>query len=158
MSRTQHVGQVLQELAAEAGLASLSLDASDRASLLFDDIPVTFAYTAEPMELLWIWVDLGEIPADGAAAPECLLRLGLMSWAASVMTIGLDEQGRRALGFTSIAVAMLDLARLKEVLARLLAAARPIRERLAAGRFELDRDLAGATGPGGRSAGPDLRA
>jgi hypothetical protein len=157
MSRVQHVEQVLQELAAEAGLASLSLDESDRASLLLDQIRVTFAYSAEPMELLWIWVDLGEIPTEGAAAPECLLRLGLMTWAASVMTIGLDEQGRRALGFTPIAVAMLDLARLKEALTRLLAAARPIRERLAAGRFELDLDLAGAADPGGRSPGSGLR-
>jgi hypothetical protein len=157
MSRIKHVEQVLQELAAEAGLAQLRLDESDRASLLLDQIRVTFGYTAEPMELLWIWIDLGQIPAEGAAAPECLLRLGLMTWATSVMTIGLDEEGRRALGFTPIAVAMLDLARLKEVLARVLDAARAIRERLAAGRFELELELTGAADPGARSAGPGLR-
>lgn len=156
MSRLQHVVKVLQDLGAEAGLPSLGLDQSDRASLLFDDIPVTFAYTAAPAELLWIYVDLGEVPAEGAAAPTWLLQLGLSTWAASVMTIGLDEEGRRALGYTPIAVAMLDLPRLKEVLTRLLAAARPIRERLALRQFEIDPvATAGAAGP---TASAGLRA
>lgn len=147
MSRSSHINQVLQELAVQAGVAELQLDASDRPTLIFDEIPVTFAYANEPTGLLWLYADLGEIPAEGSAAPVCLLQLGLATWAASAMTIGLDDRGTRVIGFTTIAVAMLDFHTLKEVLERLLDAARPIRARLAAGRFELETPPPPAVGP-----------
>ena len=146
MSRLDHVANVLQELAAEAGLDRLALDATDRASLRFDGITVTFTYAAEPVELLWLHADLGPVPTDGDAAPAWLLRLGLMTWASSRMTIGLDQSGTRAVGATAVAVVMLDLATLKEVLARLLEAARPIRDGLAEHQFDLDPSVAASAG------------
>jgi len=54
------------------------------------------------------------------------------------MTLALDEAGTRALGYTVIAVSVLDLATLKEVLARLLEGAKPIRERLARRDFQVE--------------------
>jgi hypothetical protein len=154
MSRIDHVGAVLGELAAEAGLDGLALDESQRASLEFDGVTVTFAYGAEPAELLWLFIDLGEIPEDGEAAPHCLLRLGLATWAQSVMTLALDEAGTRALGYTVMAVSVLDLATLKEVLARLLEGAKPIRERLARRDFEVEIEPAfdGGAPPGANGA------
>jgi hypothetical protein len=146
MSRQALVEQVLQELAAETGVGELSLDASDRVTLVFDDIPVTFAYVTQPTELLWLYVDLGEVPADGTEAPVCLMQLALTTWVASVMTIGLDEEGKNAVGMTAIAVVMLKYPTLKEVVLRLIEAARPIRDHLSTHDYDAQSLAAKLTG------------
>jgi hypothetical protein len=138
MSRFQRVVSVLNELASELGLGEVVLDERDRATLAFDDTRVTFMFTAEPLELLWLYVDLGEIPTTGDEAPAFLLQIGLGSWATGRMTIGLDDGGRRALGYTSIPVAHLDHPTLHRTLTAMLELALPIRERLDRRNYQLE--------------------
>jgi hypothetical protein len=140
MSRINLVSKVIGEFGQEIGMPDLALDAEDRVRLMFDETPVTFVYAAEPVELFWLYVDLGEMPANGDAdkAAECLLQLGFLCWAWNKMTIGLDEAGTRAIGFTVIPVALLELGVLKEVLEHLLDAALPVRERMARREFDID--------------------
>ncbi|MEM7023000.1 MAG: type III secretion system chaperone [Pseudomonadota bacterium] len=142
MERLDHVIRVLGELAAEAGIDGFHFNDAYRASLALDGIRVTFAYSAEPAELLWLYVDLGAVP-EGPEASNWLLEVGFATWAASVMTIALDDSGRRAMGYTAIAVTMLDLTALKDMLAQLLQAAKPIRGQLAARAFDLDTQTSG---------------
>lgn len=140
MSRSGHVATVLDDLAASLGLSGIRLDEGDRATLTFDETPVTFAYTAEPIELLWLHVELGEIPADGDEAPLFLLKLARSTWALGQMTIGLDQSGRQILGHTSIPVALLDTDTLRQTLTAVLQLAVPLRARLAEGRYDLPQE------------------
>ena len=137
MSRIQYVETVLQELGAGMGLADLRFDASDRASLLLDDnIPITFAYRAAPVEMLCLYIDRGDIPQKGRQAPEYLLRAGLTTWLSTAMTISLDDEGKKALAITMIAVATLDLATLTAVLEKAVIVARVMRDYIKQGQFE----------------------
>jgi hypothetical protein len=96
MSRFDHVNKVLSEVARDLGVQDAALGEDDCATLAFDEMEVDFIYRAEPVELLWLYADLGEIPAEGDAAPALLLQAGFGSWALCRMTIGLDDERRRA--------------------------------------------------------------
>jgi len=150
MSRERYVVQIVQELGAEMGMSDLALDENGRASLLFDDTPVTLMYCPDPVELLWLLVDLGEIDVDRHEPLEALLQLGFQTWSANRMTIGLTENGNRAVGHTSIPVVNLDRGLLEETLRYVLETADAIRERLARGELEPGSPPPGdARGPGG---------
>jgi hypothetical protein len=136
MPRYNYVQSVLEELGAEMGLGSIKLDDTNRLSLVFDGVLVTFAYTTEPVELVWIYVDLGEIPQGGVAVPQRALQIGFECWAHNVMTIGLDDEGARAVGYSSIPVTVLALPLLKEMLDRILQATALVREQLAQTAFD----------------------
>ena len=129
MSRIHHVNGVLKEFGAEMGL-TLELGAGDRTSLRFDDVLVTFVYREQPMELLWLYVDLGPVPATGSAVPAMLLELNLQTWLRNVMTISVDQAGARAVGHNVMPLATLDHAPLKAVLKAMLDAAIHIRGQL----------------------------
>jgi hypothetical protein len=131
MSRADYVASVLNEEAAALGLARIALDGGDRATLTFNQLEVTFAYTPEPVELLWLYVELGSIPEASDEARAFLLQVGIGSWAFGRMTVGLAPDGRAAQGFTSIPVATLDQALLDRTLTALLELALPLRKRLA---------------------------
>jgi hypothetical protein len=137
MSRADYVASVLNEEAAALGLARIALDGSDRATLTFNQLEVTFAYAPEPVELLWLYVDLGSIPERGDQARAFLLQVGIGSWAYGRITVGLGPDGRSAQGFTSIPVATLDQALLHRTLTGLLELALPLRKRLAQGDYSL---------------------
>ncbi len=126
MSRIDYVTGILQEFGAEVGLP-LELGSDGRASLRFDDLLVTFAYGEQPMEMLWVYADLGPIPASGVAVPDLLLELNLTVWLRANMTISVDRAGERALGFTMLPLASLDLRALKTALDMLLDVAAEIR-------------------------------
>jgi hypothetical protein len=162
VSRSDHVASVLSALARELGLPALALDENDRATLAFDGMPVTFVYTTEPVELLWLYADLGEIPEDGDQAPAFLLQVGLGSWALNRMTIGLDDQGRKVRGYTALPVSLLDAAMLHKTLIALLEVALPLRQRLEGQDFALtipaDGTGASAAPPPRPTNGPGLRA
>lgn len=136
MSRYNYVNEVLQELGAEIGMEPLELDDTDRLSLVFDGVLVTFAYSSEPVELVWIYVDLGEVPPDSLQVPQQLLQVAFECWAHNVMTIGVDEEGKNAVGYSSIPVTVLDLPLLKEMLDRILQATTLVREHLARTTFD----------------------
>lgn len=150
MSRLNHVERILGELGAEMGMAELSLDDSDRLSLLFDGSRVTFLYGAEPMELLWLYVDLGPVPDEGNEAPEFLLKAALIGFTENRMTVGLDARTNHALAHTVIPVALLERPLLKRVLSQLLEASKPIAARIAEGDFTVDTHVSperGTEGP-----------
>lgn len=136
MSRYNYVIEVLEELGTEMGMGRLEFDDTSRLSLVFDGVLVTLAYTTEPIELVWIYVDLGEVPAEGIVVFQQLLQVGFEAWAQNVMTIGLDDEGKNAIGYTSIPVTVLELPMLKEMLSRMLQATFLIREHLAQVAFE----------------------
>ncbi|MEM7026442.1 MAG: type III secretion system chaperone, partial [Pseudomonadota bacterium] len=75
MSRINLVDTVIGELCQSMGLGDRQLDDQGRLTLRFDHTPVTFSYRAEPLEMLWLHVDLGATP-EGRAAPYFLLRVG----------------------------------------------------------------------------------
>ena len=136
MSRINIAHTVVGELCERLGLGAKTLDSSGRLSLRFDDTPVAMTYAEEPLELLWLQVDLGPVP-EGAAALRFLLRLGFDCWGLNRMTIGVDDQGRNAWGFTCIPVARLSGESLEQTLSALLEVAIPIRERLSRGEVDL---------------------
>ncbi|MEM7023291.1 MAG: type III secretion system chaperone [Pseudomonadota bacterium] len=145
MSQVNRVETVLSAFGARAGLGELKLDDDGRLTLLIDQIPVTFAYSADPVELLWLYVGLGEVE-DGMAA--FLLALGFVTWANNRMTIALDRDARKALGYTVIPVAALDVDSLQKGVTVLVESARPIRDRLASGAYEVDWDNGSERGLG----------
>ena len=138
MTRLQSVNRVISEFGDAIGMPDLQLGEQDRLRLMFDQTPVTLAYKATPMEMLWLYVDLGEIEPQSEKAAECLLQLGFLCWAMNKMTIGLDEDEKRAIGFTAIPVAQLNLQVLMEVAHHFLDSASTIRERLARRDYDLD--------------------
>ena len=126
MSRIDYVTAILEDFGTEVGLP-IELGSDGRASLWFDDQLVTFAYREKPMELLWIYADLGPVPARGLAVPNLLLELNLSVWLRANMTIAIDQKGERALGYTTLPPASLDLRALKVALDMLLDVAVEIR-------------------------------
>lgn len=136
MSRYNYVADVFAELGQSMGMPPLVLDDTDRVSLVFDGVLVTFAYTSEPVELVWLYIDLGEVADDDVPVLQRLLQLGFDCWTRSVMTIGMDDAGRNAVGYTAIPVSALSLTSLKDVLSSLLQAAFLIREHLTEVAFE----------------------
>lgn len=138
MSNRHRVDLALSEFAASCGLPGLALDDNDRTTLAIGKVPITFLYQATPVEMVSLYAELGEIPECGADAPEFLLQLGLGSWVAGHMTIGLDRDGKSVLGYTVIPAARFSQQTLSETLQRLLAVARPLRQRIATRDFRLD--------------------
>lgn len=136
MTRWNHVGGVLQELGNEMGMGALELDEHDKLSLLFDGVLVTFAYTSDPIEMFWIYVDLGEIPAGDVNTLNWLLQIGFECWSHNLMTVGLSEDGCKAVGYSVIPVTLLDHTMLIEVLNAMLQTTFEIKDRLTAGNFE----------------------
>lgn len=151
MSRGEFIHGVLNDLCWKMGLGDAWPDSAGRLTLNFDDTPVTFSSSDDPVELVWIHADLGEIPADGAAAPTFLLRLAFDCWGYNRMTVGLDDTGRKAWGYTCVPAAQLSVESLERALHGLLEVAMPVRERLAKGDFdlpELDELQTAQTGSG----------
>ena len=148
MSRFNYVTEVLHELGASMGMGALDLDDTNRLSLVFDGVLVTFSYTADPVELVWIYVDLGDVPSGSVRVPREMLKVGFECWANNVMTIGMDDSATKAIGYSSIPVSVLELSVLKEMLSRMLQATFLIREHLARSAFEQDQDGASSTSEG----------
>lgn len=138
MARQQHVVSVLNALAADLGLPAISLDADGRATVAFGDLPVTFAYRARPVDALLVYVELGDIPARGHAAPAYLLEAGFAGWSTGRMALGLDRTGRKVLGHIALPAVLLEPAALREALVAMLELALPLSERLAEQDFRLE--------------------
>ncbi|MEW4486713.1 CesT family type III secretion system chaperone [Thalassoglobus sp. JC818] len=139
-SRYDYVARILNELGDEMGMSSLRFDTTDRISLYFDDIHLTLAYGAEPVELLWIYVDLGNDIGDDPNLLQRVLQLGFETWTRSVMTIGLDDKKDQLIGYTSIPVTILDLNVLQETLSLVLQSARVVRVITSSKQLEVSCD------------------
>lgn len=148
MSRIDYVSGIIYELGTAMGLPDLALDDKGRLSLRFDSIPVTFHYTAEPVELLWLMVDLGELDPDDRETLNGVLRLGFLTWLGNRMTLALSDDSRRVLGHSAIPVVNLDLGLLKQTLAQLMESAEMVAGRIA--RRDFDPGLEQVAGEEGK--------
>ena len=137
MSRRGLVLAVIGELCAGMGLETPGLDADDRLTLNFGQVPVTLAFGTDPMELLWVHAALGEIPEDGPAGPTFLMHLAFESWTLNRGTIGLDPDGQRVWLYSCVPVVQLTKEVLEQTLTAMLEAAIPIRDRIANRQFEI---------------------
>ena len=137
MSRDGLVNSVIGELCAGMGLESPGLDADNRLTLDFGELPVTLSYSTEPAELLWINALLGEIPEQGIAGPRFLMHLAFEGWIVNRMTVGLDPDGRKVWGYSCIPVTLLTRELLEQTLTGLLEVAIPVSARIANQDFEL---------------------
>lgn len=138
MSDRQRVDLALSEFGTSCGLPGLALDENDRTTLAIGKVPITLLYQATPIEMVSLYAELGEIPEFGTDAPELLLQVGLGSWVAGHMTVGLDRDGKSVMGYAVIPAARFSQPVLSETLQRLLAVARPLRQRIANREFNLD--------------------
>jgi hypothetical protein len=125
------------------GMADLQLDDGGRLTLVFDELPITFVYESEPVELLWLMGDLGAIDEEDPQVLQALLQFGFFTWSANRMTIGVDEQNYHAIGYTSIPVINLDPGVLQHTLEVLLETAQVVRERLDREEYGLSEVAAG---------------
>jgi len=130
MSRLDYSCSIFDELSSELGLPDLRADADGRMSLTFDDMLVTLMHNDHPVDTVSIYVDLGAVPARGTKTLSSLLELNLLTWLRNNMTIGLDNDSGRAVGWNAIPVSQLSVAALREVMEAMLTAAMPIREAL----------------------------
>lgn len=153
MSRINFIETVLSEACEAMGLGETAFDDQGRLTLRFHETPVTFAYAAEPIEMLWLHVELGAIPEEGANGPQFLLTLATDCWGLNRMSIGLAEDGRSAWGYTGIAAFQLTRELLEQTLRNLLEVAMPIRERIARREFALDLQVDRGSSPTERTAG-----
>jgi len=147
MSRESFVAGIVSELGAAIGLPDLALDETGRVSLLLDGVPLTLTYETDPLELLWLLVDLGEVDTERAGPLRALLQMGFLTWSANRLTIGLTDDGR-VVGHTVVPVVNLDRFLLEEVLRHVLETAKAVRERVARGEPELSVEAEQSSPPG----------
>jgi hypothetical protein len=142
MSREDYVSQVVSEFGDNLGLADFEFDETRRASMSIDDMPVTFSYSASPVELLWIHMDLGEAPKDDPAALSGLLELGFLGWVSNRLTIGVDDAGERVIGQSMIPAISLDATTLRGHFEQMAESALLVRDRITRGDYNLENGSA----------------
>lgn len=148
MSRFNDVQAVLSEFAADNGLAGICLDDHGQVSLNVGPLEVSFMCEVEPVGILWIFADLGDVP-DDKEATAYLLNLAFVAWLSDSITIAVESGRRRGLGYAAIPVSGLDAKGLSTTFERLVKAAMEIRERLAARDFSgLEHLAKAAADPG----------
>jgi hypothetical protein len=138
MSRLNYVRSVVHEAGHSLGEPELQLgERSCSVALEVQGLKLTMTYGSEPEELLWLFVDLGPVP-DDAELLRGLLAFGLLSWAAAQMTLGIDGERRRLVGYVALPVVVLTTEGLIDALNQLHARGAELVDRLA------HRDLADA--------------
>jgi hypothetical protein len=135
MSRASFADQIVNDFCGRVGLVDQRLDEEGRLTLQIGPLPTTFTFVSEPLELLWLHVELGEAPA-GAAALRFLLEAGFESWGLNRMTIGLGDRDGKVWGYTCLPAAALSVDRFERTLNAMLEVALPIQERLLRRDFE----------------------
>lgn len=83
------VNSLLADYANELGLDHLELDSDHRVSLLVGDIPLTLALTAEPIETLWIVLELGRLDVNNLSQAAWLLQANLGLGTRQILTLGI---------------------------------------------------------------------
>lgn len=137
MSRQEFVEQTISELGTKLRIPKLALDSTGRASFSRDGIHMTISYLDQPIEIVWLFVDLGEVGVSQVDVLEGLLQMGFLTWSSNCMTIGIDKSGERAIGHSNIPVVYLNGERLHQVVEGMLEAAVTIRDRIKQRDFEL---------------------
>ncbi len=149
MAREDYTAGVIAELGRDLGMDDLALDSGGQMTLEVGETPVTFTLTAEPTDLLWLHVGLGEAVGGDREMLTFLMQYGHLLWAKNLMSIGLDEDGKGIYGYSSIPVVALNTQRLTDLLTAMLAAAEEVGGRLAQREFALLPDQSAASGSRG---------
>lgn len=137
------IAKITNEMLTSRGLAPVELGEDHCAEVAISGIPVTLMYDTDPLELVWLFADLGLAPDD----PELLrgiLRYSQVLWAAGQMTVALDRDGEHLVGYNSLAATSLTPEVLGNQLDRLLAGAADLLDRLEHHDFDLDLPTADA--------------
>ncbi|MEM7023132.1 MAG: type III secretion system chaperone, partial [Pseudomonadota bacterium] len=137
MSRLGYVKQVVEELGMSVGQSDLSLDDRGATVLQVEGMVFTLIHAADPEEILWLFVDLGQVPED-AELLRGLLTFGLMTWASAQMTVGVNKAGDRILGYVALPVVVLTAERLIDCLNRMHACGTELVGRLNRRDFSFD--------------------
>ena len=139
MSRLNHVQSVLDDYAAELGIAAIPLDSRQRAALHVGDADVLLSMSSESLEMLVLHCKLGNIGAlddgDSGDASRYLLQAGGESWLQQGITLGLGGDGSTAFAMLTVPVVLLDIDSLRNHLIQLLETSFKLRQRLAQGDF-----------------------
>jgi hypothetical protein len=137
MSRESFVSDRLAEFASAIGLSLLAMDETRRASFLNNGRHYTLQYSDDPIEVLWVFVDLGTVNAEDPELLRGVLGIGYVTWAAGVLTVGLDSSGQRLLGAGSIPVGYLNAQRLRQLIDAMDAAAAEVHRRIETRDFQV---------------------
>lgn len=89
-----NIRNITNETFAARGLATAAFGADNCAEVTIDGVPVTLMYDIEPLELPWLFADLGLAPEDPVLL-RGILRYGHVLWAAGKMTLALDRDGEQ---------------------------------------------------------------
>lgn len=137
------VRQIANETLAAKGRAAIEFGEDGCVDLEFSGIPITLMYSAEPVEMVWLFADVGRV-RDDPAVLEGILRYGLKLWLSGEMTIALDHDGEHLVGYSSAPASALTPHVLEAQLDRLVGAAADMVDRLAHNDFEFDLSTAEA--------------
>lgn len=119
------------------GLTDVAFGTDHCAEVTIENVPITIMYDTNPLELVWLFADLGLVPED----PDILrgiLRYTQVLWATGQMTVALDRDGDHLVGYNSLAATSLTPEAFGNQLDRLLTGTADFLERLAYGDFDLD--------------------
>ncbi len=141
MASFDYVKAEVEAFGALIGIAGVELDQEGRAALDVGAYEVSLLYEERPVELLWLFADLGEVPEDDKA-PEFLLRLNFFSWLGDTLTIALDDDDKTVIGFTAIPSALLTSEVLHDAFIRFSRAALVIGDKLAARDYDAFDEIA----------------
>ena len=131
MVRDQRIDEVVANFGSRIGIEQLAFDESERASYAYDGFRFTLYFGSVPMDLLWIFVDLGGVNDYGSEALSDLLHLDEQAWSQRCLTVSIDDCGERVIGYASIEASELDEHRLAEVVARMSESASKVRQAVA---------------------------
>lgn len=131
------IKKVTNETLISRGLPAVEFGEDNCAEFAIDGVPITLMYGTDPLELVWLFADLGLVPEDPVLL-RGILRYSQVLWAAGRMTVALDRDGEHLVGYNCLAAASLTPEVLGEQLDRIFAGAADVLDRLAHQDFELD--------------------
>ena len=128
------IAEALDRFARQLGLAGLSLDDTNRASIDVGEFKVTYLYEQSPFDRLSTLVDVGPAPhKEDSAGLKALLELGFFTWSQNWMTIGIDPAGARVIGRSSLLAASITSERIHAHFQQMIACADSLRSAISVG-------------------------
>lgn len=127
MSRRDFACGVIKKWCEGLGFVNIEVEPDGRLSLAFNDFLVTFAYSDQPLETIWVYLDLGELENNGPDDLASLFELNLQTWLVRTMTVGLDNKTGRVIAWNIIPVTHLNETALQELVQAMLTVATSLR-------------------------------
>lgn len=107
MSRSAYVQDVLSRFADTVGQSTFQLNDNLQANIVIDGFELLISYHSDPVELLWLSVDLGRSPTAKRHLHQ-VMQHGFSHWALNRMTVALDEETNHLTAFNAIPVCNLN--------------------------------------------------